>query len=329
MTVLTPEDVTRTLTELSEQTWALHALAALVESGLAVSLDAPSTAAEIGTAHGVPTPLVEHLLDVIASLGLVVRDGDRFVAAPGLLPHLRDGAEMLRADLRTTLRQGANLVERARAGGLDAGWRDDDRELVVAQGVISRGLALPLRERMLPMLEGLSERLAAPGAAILDVGAGAAGGAIGFASASPTVRVVALEPAPVPLAEARRNIDAAGLADRIELRAQRIEDLDDLEQFDMAWLPQMFLPRAVFERALLTVRRALRPGGWLLTSSISRPGPELRPSLSRLRNALWGGDARFPEEVLELVRAAGYQPVLAVPMPGAQVQQPIVARRPL
>jgi SAM-dependent methyltransferase len=327
----TPEEVLRALTELSERTWALNAVSAVAESGMLAALeaDSPRSAAEIGAAHGVPPSVAERLLDVVAALGLAVREGDRFRAAPGLRALLSRGAAVLSADLRTTRLQGAHLVDAARRGALASGWRDDDRELVAAQGILSSAIFEPVRQRLLPQLEGLSERLAAPGAAMLDIGAGAAGGSIAFCQVSPTVRVVALEPAAVPLEEARRNIAAAGLGDRIELREQRIEDLTDVDAFDAAWLPQMFLPTDVLERALATVRRALRPGGWLLTASISRSGPDLRAALSRLRDTMWGGTARMVDELVERVRAAGFDPVRALTVPGAVVQQPIAARKPV
>jgi hypothetical protein len=39
-----------------------------------------------------------------------------------------------------------------------------------------------------------------------------------------------------------RRVAAFGLADRIETRAQAVEDLTDVEQFGLAYVPQVFLP---------------------------------------------------------------------------------------
>jgi predicted ATPase len=93
-----------------------------------------------------------------------------------------------------------------------------------------------------------------------------------------TIREYGLEPQDAPMAEARRNVTAANLGDRIELRAQRIEDLADREAFDLVWLPQVFLPREVLERGLRRALAALRPGGWDPAHRVqhSRHGPGCR-----------------------------------------------------
>jgi len=90
------------------------------------------------------------------------------------------------------------------------------------------------------------ERLQAPTASFLDVGSGVGALAIEMCSIWPHLHVVGLEPQAVPLAEGRRNVAAAGLGDRIALRAQRVEEMTEHEAFDLAWLPQVFLPREAF-----------------------------------------------------------------------------------
>jgi hypothetical protein len=54
-----------------------------------------------------------------------------------------------------------------------------------------------------------------------------------------------LEPAAAPLAQARANVAAAQLADRIELRQQGVEQLQDSKAFDMAYVAQVFIPDGV------------------------------------------------------------------------------------
>jgi 23S rRNA G2445 N2-methylase RlmL len=56
--------------------------------------------------------------------------------------------------------------------------------------------------------------------------------AIELCRAFPALRVVGLEPAAAPLVQARANVAAAQLADRIALRQQGVEDLHDSEAFD-------------------------------------------------------------------------------------------------
>lgn len=79
------------------------------------------------------------------------------------------------------------------------------------------------------------DRLNTHGAAVLDVGAGVGGICVAAARLWPNARVVGLEPAPAPLAEAHRNVAASGVGDRIELRSIRLDELTDIDAFDLAW----------------------------------------------------------------------------------------------
>jgi hypothetical protein len=56
-----------------------------------------------------------------------------------------------------------------------------------------------------------------------------------------------------------------------------------------------------------------RPGGWLAMPAFSVAGGELQPALARLRNVLWGGDTRLPEQVAETARGLGFTAVQIVP----------------
>ena len=125
--------------------------------------------------------------------------------------------------------------------------------------------------------------------------------------------MVGIEPQAVPLAEGQRNAAAAGLGDRIALRAQWVEELTERDAFDLAWLPQVFLPREVFGSGLRAVREALRPGGWAILLAIGAPGSDLRAALGRLINVLWGEEARSSEEVERAAIAAGFDPAHSFP----------------
>jgi predicted O-methyltransferase YrrM len=139
--------------------------------------------------------------------------------------------------------------------------------------------------------------------------------------------VVGLEPAAAPLAQARANVAAAQLADRIELRQQGVQDLDDSEAFDLAYVAQVFIPDGVFAAGLARVWRALRPGGWVSMPAISAAGDDLEAALSRLRNILWGGGVRLPEQVAEAARGVGFTGVQVSPFLGGTFRA-ILAQRP-
>jgi SAM-dependent methyltransferase len=330
----TREQVGGLVAELSASAWTLASLDACLEAGILQCLTEPHSRAELSERTGVPAALVEALLDLLAAVGLVRRAGDAFTAAPGLQPLLTPPAQdYLLRDVRATTLQSRELMQGAKRGALRTGWAHTDPELLEAQGAGSTGApaARMLSERLFPRLEGLVERLQAPTASFLDVGSGVGALSIELCRIWPQLRVVGLEPQAVPLAEGQRNVAAAGLGDRIALRAQRIEQMTEHEAFDLAWLPQVFLPREAFGSGLQTVREALRPGGWAILLVIGAPGSDPRAALGRLINVLWGEEARRTEEVERAAIAAGFDPARSFPgPPGGLVDATFVAaRRPM
>ena len=72
--------------------------------------------------------------------------------------------------------------------------------------------------------------------------------------------------------------------------------------------------------------RALRPGGWLTLPAISVPGNDFRATFSRLRNTLWGGGARLPEQVAGAATRSGFTDVQIRPV--GSTMRTVLARRP-
>jgi SAM-dependent methyltransferase len=317
------------LAEHGRSVWAVTILAAAVESGLLASVATGAGTEDAARAADLDPALAREMLDVIAAMGLgETREGD-FEPGPALAEALgTERIEVLRADLRTTLLQSREFLTAARAGTLAPGWSSEDPELLEAQGLLS-ALPVPmLAQRLLPSLGDLGERLRAPDAAMLDVGAGVGHVAIAFAREFPAMRVVGLEPAEAPFALARENVREAGLADRIELRQQLVQDMTDEGRFDFAWLPIVFLPTEVVRAGLRTVLRALRPGGYLAIGVVAAPGPDLGSALWRLRARLWGSEGLTAEEAERLVEEAGYAEIRSLPPRPGGVLTPIVATRP-
>ena len=165
-----------------------------------------------------------------------------------------------------------------------------DPALLQAQGTMSAA-AVPFLERFVfPRAAGIPERLTS-GATFLDVGAGVAAVSIELCRRFPRLRAVGLEPAEAPLALARRNVEAAGLGERIELRRQLVQELDDADAFDIAWLPPNFLPNDVLRVALARVHRALRPGGLALVATLGGGGDDLRSAIATGGMVPRGADA--------------------------------------
>lgn len=306
------------LTDLSAGVWGVAAVAACAELGIVERLGEPTGAGALAAAAGVSPQLAERLVDTLVALGLAERRGDRYAATPALAAR---SPAMLAADGTATLLQAADLVRRAAAGQLgEDGWRHTDPVVLQAQGTMSAGAV-----GLLARVPGMPERLAGL-ATFLDVGAGVGAVSIELCRRFPRLRAVGLEPADAPLALARGNVAAAGLDERVELRQTLVQEIDDVEAFDVVWLPLDFLPPAVVPAALRAVHRAMRRGGLLLVATLGGGGEDLRSAAARLRCVLWGGDPLGPEPVVALLDAAGFEDVAVLDRMASSLV-PLTARR--
>ena len=254
---------------------------------------------------------------------------DEVVAALGVAEALEAaGPAQLRpllGEIRTFALTGDKLLFAASRG---AGWRHREPELLAAAGDVSAGFPQRLENAIAPRLEGLAGRLARPGAAFLDVGVGVAALSIEMARGWPGLRVVGIDPWEPALVIARRRVRDAGLEKRIELRREAAEQLTDVDAFDLAWIPGVFVPEGAVPAAVERVRRALRPGGWLLFPIMRADGDRLTAALARLRTAMFGGAVTTPESMVQLLRASGFVDVVALAGPPSALTSMIAGRRP-
>jgi len=139
--------------------------------------------------------------------------------------------------------------------------------------------------------------------------------------------VLGIDPLGPALALARHNVQRADLASRIELREQAAEALSETDRFDLAWIPSLFLPERAIPAACERVRRALRPGGWLLFAAMKRSQDPLAAALSGFRTALFGGFITTPERVAHLLRETGFVDVNELPSAPTAVAAIVAARR--
>jgi ubiquinone/menaquinone biosynthesis C-methylase UbiE len=171
-----------------------------------------------------------------------------------------------------------------------------------------------ITRQIVPALEGLAQRLSTPGAKHLDVGVGVAGTAIALAQQWPALSVVGIDVWQPSLALARQNISSAGLGDRIELREQAVENLEDNAAFDLAWLPVPFIPERVVPDAVTRIKRSLRPGGWFVFTYIDVEGLDPVPTpLWRLRVSMFGGPLWSTREIEKLMKEKGFADVRPLP----------------
>jgi SAM-dependent methyltransferase len=195
------------------------------------------------------------------------------------------------------------------------GWEVHDDATLLAQGRASAIAGTVLAMAVIPNLEGLEERFTA-GGAFLDVGVGVGALTAAFCAARPGARVVGIDVLPRALALAGDTLAAAGCAERVELRLQPVQDLDDTDRFDLAWLPSPFIASAVIRPAVARLRTALRAGGWAVVGAGRfDEDDELGCAVTRWKTVRAGGTPLPREDAHTLLQSAGFVDFRELPTP--------------
>jgi SAM-dependent methyltransferase len=216
------------------------------------------------------------------------------------------------------LASGSLLKAAALATGRSPSWADHTDETLLAQGQVSGASGRLFAQFLLPHLPGFAERLATPGARMLDVGTGVGALAVGFAQTFPQLHVTGIDVLERVLRLAERTVADAGLADRIDLRHQDVSSLDEDSQYDLAWLPAPFIPEAPLRLGVRRLARALRPGGLLILGHGRYDGPELDQAVTRLQTLTYGGTPLDTAAAVHLLTDAGLSDARTAPtIPGA------------
>ncbi len=209
------------------------------------------------------------------------------------------------------------------------GWNYTEPEILQSIGETARMHAQTVTREIVPICEGLAGRLGAPGGSLLDVGVGVAGTAIAFAQMWPAVRIVGIDVWPPSLRLARENVDRAGLADRIELREQGVQALEDQAAFDYVYFANTFIPEPIARVGLRRALGALRPGGWISVGANNDAAPAPAAALFRLRETQWGGPVWSAAEAENVLRETGFVEVHTGATAPAALVTWIVGRRPV
>ncbi|HVQ93706.1 MAG TPA: class I SAM-dependent methyltransferase [Mycobacteriales bacterium] len=217
------------------------------------------------------------------------------------------GDDQFGSALASQLRQAAAFATTGRLP-----WSTVDDDTLLEQGRGSRAVGHWLADQVAPAV-GLADRLAAPGAAFLDVGVGVGMIATALAERFGALRVVGLDVLDRSLTLAAKTVAAAGCADRVTLRKLDVAELSDVDTYDLAWLPTAFLPERAVRAALPRLRAALRPGGCAVIAARFTAELPVVQAVEGLHAQLTGGSALRRDELAGLLHGAGFDVVVDLP----------------
>lgn len=209
------------------------------------------------------------------------------------------------------------LLRRAlqHATGQSTGWASEDPETVLSFGRATGAGADIIADLLLPQLPASAAAFAEGRGSFLDVGVGVGAISIGLVNRYPGTRAVGLDVLPHVLDLAHTEVARSGLSESIDLRLQSVADLRDREDYDLAWLPQPFIPRTAFLEGIHNVFRALKPGGALVVPvAIPAGASDFARARQTHAASLAGGDTMTASELVEVVGAAGFTDLVEHPV---------------
>jgi len=299
---------------------------------MATTTDTPTTtipglvdsiwvASALATALGTPALADQDPAgEVLAHAGLFERGESGWVPTQEFEAEIPpERTDMLRQRLISVLGQSATIAAR----GSGSGWDSYSDGVLLAQGRFSA-----IAGRLLKAMLGSMPDLAAvfdERRLIIDVGVGVAAGACSICETLPGTRVIGLDVNARALGLARELISAKELGDRIELRLQSVEQLQDVGVASLAHMSPPFIPRPALTEGIPRLYRAVRPGGALILSGISADGAAGAVDRWQAYNA--GGSAVTFAECAELLTAAGFDQPRRPDLPPGTPPVAVLSRR--
>ena len=194
-------------------------------------------------------------------------------------------------------------------------WAGQTDDAILAQGRASAQGAKAVVQYGLPMLSGLPQAMAAPGARMLDVGTGVAALAVAYAELFPALTVVGIDVLPRVLRLAEETRKASTVADRVVLRQQDVGTLDEVAVYALAFLPAPFVPETALRAGVSRIARALIPGGWVLVAHGKFAGDPIDDAVTRFRTIAYGGTSLDDTQAEVLLEEAGFVDIMSAPTP--------------
>jgi ubiquinone/menaquinone biosynthesis C-methylase UbiE len=253
---------------------------------------------------------------------------DEVIDALGIREILENASASQLIPVQAEIQMAAFQMQKAIAAtSQKSGWTHNDQTILKNAGEVSMFFPHILKQRIVPSLAGLRERLDSPDAAFLDVGVGVAAMSIEMARLWPSLRIVGIDIWNPSLTIARENVKNAGFEKRIELREQKAEELTDENVFDLIWIPSVFIPASSISQIVNRMHKALRANGWILFAMAKSGTDPLISAVVRLRTAQWGGCVMSATQAESLLTNSGFVDVQTMPSPPNALISITVGRR--
>jgi len=187
-------------------------------------------------------------------------------------------------------------------------------------------------EQALAFLPNLVVELRA-GGSIADMKCGGGRWLVAMAQRFPETRLLGIESEPDSVARAMRNVDDAGLSDRIRVEAREVEAVGREGSFDLVYFQHALHTLGSRPDALAAAYRAVRPGGRLLVLSWCLPSTveEYRTAHGEIASGialdelLQGTPLQTREDTYAAFRAAGLPEPDTIELPAGATLFQLVA----
>jgi predicted O-methyltransferase YrrM len=309
------------LLQLSGGYWSVCALHAAVKLDLFTQLaDTPARATSLAAALDLDARAVGMLLDALAAMTLVEKQGDAYSATPFAAEYLSRSSSHY---LGHIIMHHHHLMD---------GWSRMDQAVKKGgpvQGSVSQSNDETVRESFLMGMFNLAMQQA-PAIAqavdlagrrrLLDLGGGPGTYAIHFCLHNPDLTAVVYD-LPTTRAFAEKTIARFGVSDRIAFNDGNFISKEIEGRYDVAWLSQILHSEGPEGCAVILQKTmsALEPGGLILVQEFilddTKDGP-LFPALFSL-NMLQGtpaGQSYSQKELMDMMAAAGARDLRRLPL---------------
>jgi SAM-dependent methyltransferase len=309
------------LLQLSGGYWSACALHAGVKLDVFTPLaDGSHGAPELADRLRIPARGLAMLLNALAALELLVKQGETFAATPFAAEFLAKTSPQYLGHIilhhHHLMAGWAHLDEAVQGGGpirprVSHDQGEDERESF-EMGMFN--LAMLLAPKIVPRIDLSGRRR------LLDLGGGPGTYAIHFCQHNPQLTAVVYD-LPTTRRFAEQTIARFGLADRVCFEAGDFDNEEIRGRFDVAWLSHILHGEGAEGCAMILAKSvaALEPGGMLLVQEFilddSQAGP-LFPALFSLNMLLAtpAGKAYSERELFAMLAAAGLSDLKRLPL---------------